>query len=135
MPKDLESTAQNKKIKYFLFDIIYEVEKFFKEEIDKIIAGEKEKKEGELQVLACFSKRKDTQVIGGKVIKGKLVRGNQFKVVRGEEELGIGKITNIQVMKKDMKEVEEGKEAGLSVESGVEIKAGDKIILPLLYIS
>jgi len=129
MPKDLESTVQNKKIKYFLFDIIYEVEKFFKEEIDKIISNEKEKKEGELQVLACFSKRKETQVIGGKVIKGKLVRGNQFKVIREEEELGTGKIINIQVMKKDMKEVEEGKEAGFSVESGVEIKTGDKIIL------
>jgi translation initiation factor IF-2 len=129
VPNDLESTAQNKKIKYFLFDIIYEVEKFFKEEIDKIIANEKEKKEGELQVLACFSKRKDSQVVGGKVIKGKFVRGNQFKIVRGEEELGMGKITNIQVMKKDMKEVEEGKEAGFSVDSGVEIKTGDKLVL------
>jgi translation initiation factor IF-2 len=129
MPKDLESTVQNKKIKYFLFDIIYEVEKFFKEEIDKIIINEKEKKEGEFQILACFSKRKETQVIGGKVIKGKLVRGNQFKIVRGEEELGTGKIINIQVMKKDMKEVEEGKEAGFSVESSVEIKTGDMLVL------
>ena len=129
MPKDLESTVLNKKIKYFLFDIIYEVEKFFQEEIDKIISGEKEKKEGEFQILACFSQRKNDQVVGGRMIKGKFVRGNQFKVMRGEQELGTGKITNIQVMKKDMKEVEEGKEAGFNIDCGVEIKVGDILVL------
>ncbi|HNW96643.1 MAG TPA: translation initiation factor IF-2 [Candidatus Paceibacterota bacterium] len=129
MPKDLESTVLNKKIKYFLFDVIYEVEKFFQEEIDKIISNEKEKKEGEFQILACFSQRKNDQVVGGRMIKGKFVRGNQFKVIRGEQELGTGKITNIQVMKKDMKEVEEGKEAGFNIDCGVEIKTGDKLVL------
>lgn len=127
--RDLESIAKNNDVKIFLFDIVYEFEKFFKQEVANIVGLVNKKPEGECQILACFSKGKKERTVGGKVVKGKLVRGNQIQIMRGEEVLGVCKILNIQCQKKDVREVIEGKEAGFVLETNIDIKAGDIITL------
>lgn len=125
--KDLEIMAQNNNIHIFSFDVIYDVEKFLKEEVKKLIDAQFLPPEGECSVLATFSQRKTQQLIGGKITKGKLTKGQQVKIFRAEAEMGLGKIINIQSQKKDVREVAEGKEAGIMIDSSVEIKVGDKL--------
>ncbi len=126
-PKDLEVLARANNINIFLFDVIYDMEKFLKEEVKKLVAAQSAPAEGECLVLVTFSQRKSQQLVGGKITKGKLTKGQQVKIWRGEAELGSGKILNIQMQKKDVREATEGKETGLMIDSGTEIKVGDRI--------
>jgi len=129
IPKDLEVLAKNNCLKVFLFDVIYDVEKFFKQEMENVLAKLNQKQEGECLILATFSRRKDKQLIGGRITKGKLVKGQEVKVLRNEEELGTGKILNLQTQRKDVREAEEGKEAGIMIECPTEIKIDDKLVV------
>lgn len=83
---------------------------------------------GELEVLALFSKKGNKQIIGGRVAQGTLKNRVQAEIIRKESVLGRGKILNLQVQKQDVNEVEEGKECGLMIESGVTIQVGDHLV-------
>jgi len=128
IPKDLEILAKNIGVRIFLFDVIYDLEKFFKEEAEKLISEKDLEEFGECLILACFSQRKTQQVIGGKITKGKLKKGDQVKILRNEEELGKGKILNLQSQKKDVREVKENEEAGILIDAEVAIGVGDKLV-------
>lgn len=128
IPKDLQTIIQAKNIRVYTFDIIYEMEKFLKEEIETMFKPQEPPIKGEVEILALFSKKRSEQVIGGKVINGRIVKGAQVKIMRGEEIVGRGKILNLQCNKIDSKEVLEGKECGILIDSDVEIAVGDKLI-------
>lgn len=128
VPKDLQTIIQAKNLRVYLFDVIYEMEKFLKEEIETMFKPQEPPIKGKLEILACFSKKRTEQVVGGKVIEGRIVKGAQVKVQRGEEIIGRGKILNVQCNKLDVKEVLEGKECGILIDSDVEIIVGDQLI-------
>ena len=128
VPKDLATIIQAKNIRVFLFDIIYEMEKFLKEETEKLFKPAEPPIKGEVEILACFSKKRSEQVIGGRVMSGYIVKGAQVKIKRGEEIIGRGKVLNLQCNKIDTKEVLESKECGILIDSDTEIIAGDKLI-------
>ncbi|MCX8015731.1 MAG: translation initiation factor IF-2 [Patescibacteria group bacterium] len=128
IPKDLQTIIQAKNLRVYLFDVIYEMEKFLKEEIEAMFKPQEPPIKGKLEILACFSKKRTEQVVGGKVIEGRIVKGAQVKIQRGEEIIGRGKILNVQCNKLDVKEVLEGKECGILIDSDVEIIVGDQLI-------
>ncbi|MEK7156872.1 MAG: translation initiation factor IF-2 [Patescibacteria group bacterium] len=82
---------------------------------------------GKAKVLKQFGSRKDERVIGGKVQEGFLERGSSVRVMRRAEELGIGKIKNIQSNKQDVNRIEEGREFGAQITAAFEISAGDTL--------
>jgi len=85
---------------------------------------------GKLRVLALFKKDAKSQIVGGKVTSGKIVRGSAADIVRAQNKIGSGKLGQLQQNKDDMTEVKEGLEAGLRVDFGkeaVDIKEGDII--------
>ena len=128
IPNDLKTIIQAKNIKVFIFDIIYEMEKFLKEETEKLFKPLEAPIKGEVEILACFSKKRSEQLIGGKVVFGYIVKGAQVKIKRGEEIIGRGKVLNLQCNKIDIKEVLEGKECGILIDSDIEILLGDRLI-------
>ena len=82
---------------------------------------------GQLKVLKFVSRMKDKQVIGGRVTKGPLHVKEEVKIMRREEEVGRGIITELQQAKNRVSEIEEGKECGLLVEAKIEIAPGDML--------
>src|SRR3989344_4664375 len=85
---------------------------------------------GKLKVLALFKKDSKSQIVGGKVLSGKVVRGAVVDVVRNSEVIGKSKLGQLQHNKEDMAEVKEGLDAGmrLDVISGqpfAEVSVGD----------
>ena len=82
---------------------------------------------GKAKVLKQFGSRKDERVIGGKVLEGFLERGSSVRVMRRAEELGVGKIKNIQSNKQDVNRIEEGREFGAQITAEFEISAGDTL--------
>lgn len=125
------SLAEKEEIKVQTFDVIYELI----ETIRKSMAGllEPEVKRtllGKLKVLALFKKDAKHQVVGGKVIFGKIIRGVVIDVIRGSEIVSKGRLGQLQRNKEDVSEAKEGLEAGIRFDavSGqpfVEVVVGD----------
>lgn len=117
--------AKNQNVPVFLSEVIYELDKAVEDYLNTRKAPEIA---GRLKVLAVFgAKTADRQIIGGKVLEGKIKVGRKFEIVRNNIVLGDGKIINLQLDREDVQEVEEGKECGLLISAPVIIKTGDEI--------
>ncbi len=124
-PLSVQKTADREGVKIQNYDIIY---KLF-EEMELLLKGliqpvEEEKVTGHLEVRGVFLTKKSEQIIGGKVTDGYLKR-TPFRLVRGGETVGTGRITSLKNIDKDIKEAKEGAECGMRVTSNVPVEMGD----------
>jgi len=125
---DTQATVlrERENIETKVFGIIYELGDYLKELFEaRTPRVSCEEMKGQLKVMKYFSAMKDKQVIGGKVIKGSIHVKDVVKIMRQDEEIDRGVITELQHSKQKVSEVEEGKECGLCVESKTEIAPGD----------
>jgi translation initiation factor IF-2 len=110
------------------FKIIYEIIQYVQEIFTSNIPKEyTEEMLGRAKILALFSKEKDRQVVGGKIQEGMLTSGAEVRIIRRENEIGRGKIRELQSQKKRVDEVGIGFECGMMVDAKIEIVVGDKI--------
>ena len=123
--------AEREGVKIATFDIIYELIEYVREQMVDLLGPVVTKTAlGKLKVLATFKKDPKFQVIGGRVLSGKAVRGGFADVMRNGSVVCIGKIAQLQHNKEDVSEVKEGLEGGIKLEpvSGLsfgEIQVGD----------
>ena len=75
--------------------------------------------------MKIFGSTKDKQVIGGKVTTGRITLGGTVRIMRRDFDIGTGKIIDLQTNKIKSKEVNEGNDCGLLVESKIDIAGGD----------
>lgn len=120
---DLNETL---KVNVQTFDIIYKLTDWLKELVEeRRPRSESQEVTGAVKILKTFSATKDKQVIGGKVTEGRITLGGIVRIMRRENEIGRGKIVELQAGKIRSKEVLEGNECGMQVESKIEISGGD----------
>lgn len=121
--RDLNETL---KVNVETFDIIYKLTDWL-----KIVVEERKPKvetvevTGSLKILRTFGSTKDRQVVGGRVIQGRIVNGGKVRIMRREFEIGTGKIIELQQNKIKAKEVLEENECGVQVETKTDIATGD----------
>ncbi|MBN2885064.1 translation initiation factor IF-2 [Patescibacteria group bacterium] len=126
MSPAVENVARNQNIEVKSFSIIYDLIKYVKEEMQKMVPIEVTRVDlGKLKVLAIFRTEKQQQIIGGKVISGKPENNVTANVWRGEDFVTTGLITSLQSAKQEVKFVEEGEECGLRFEGEPVILEGD----------
>ena len=120
--------AEKRGIIISFFDIIYKMTEWLEIEMEnrrpKIETIETT---GNAKILKVFSHTKERQIVGGKVIKGRIILEKIVKIMRRDFEIGRGKIINLEKTKTKVKEVEEGIEFGMMIESKIEIVEGDII--------
>jgi len=126
----LDSLALNllrqKKVRVRTFDIIYELIQDVRETMEKTLDVEVTKKNlGEVEILATFSKRKNRQTIGGRIINGFIEKGKVCEILRDQEIVGKGKIINLQQNRKDADKIKKGYECGMLFESDTKVEEGD----------
>lgn len=120
--------AERRNITIQTFDIIYKMTEWLKEELEKRRPKiDTEETIGKAKILKTFSKTKERQVIGGKVLEGKIILGKTVKILRKDFEIGRGKIVNLEKNKVKSSDVTEGSEFGTMIESKTEIAPGDVI--------
>lgn len=108
------------------FDVIYHLTEWLEETLENFRPRETiEETTGKLKVLKVFNGTKTSQVIGGKVLEGKLALGSIVKIWRRENIIGSGKVVELQKNKSKAREVELDDECGLMVETKIEIAGGD----------
>ena len=114
------------KVNIKTFDIIYKLTDW----LEELVEERKPKVEtvevtGSLKVLKTFSSAKDKQVIGGKVTEGRITDNGKIRIKRRDFEIGTGRIIGLQMNKIKAKEILEGTDCGLLVESKIDIATGD----------
>jgi translation initiation factor IF-2 len=119
--------AERMNINIMTFDIIYKMTEWLEVELEnrrpKVTTTEVT---GSAKILKVFSKTKERQVLGGKVITGEIHSG-QVRIMRRDAEIGRGKIINLEKDKTKTSVVEEGREFGMMIESKIEIATNDII--------
>lgn len=114
------------KVNIQTFNIIYKLIDWLKEVMDERRPKiETVEVTGSLKVLKTFGSTKERKVIGGKVINGKISLGSNVRIIRRDFEIGKGKIVELQMNKNKTKEVSEGIDCGILIETKVEISSGD----------
>jgi len=121
--KDLNETL---KVKVEVFNIIYKLIDWLKEIIE-IRRPRLETLEviGSLKILKTFGSTKGKHVVGGKVTVGRITQGSNIRIIRRDFEIGTGKIVELQINKLKAKEILEGSDCGLQVETKIDIAPGD----------
>ncbi|MEK7662506.1 MAG: translation initiation factor IF-2 [Patescibacteria group bacterium] len=123
--KDL---AEREGVTIALFDIIYKLTEWLLEESTRRKPKVKiEETTGKAKIIRCFSKDKDKQVIGGKVTEGIIPLNATVKILRRNFEIGRGKIIELQQQKIKAKEVAEGNEFGMMIDSKMDVAEGDAL--------
>jgi len=118
--------AERESIVIQISDVIYKITEWLKNELGNHLPNiEIENIVGKAQIIKIFSTQKEKQVIGGKIAEGSIHPGETFRIKRRENEIGNGKIKELQHKKANVKEVSQGDEFGALVESKIEIVGGD----------
>lgn len=114
------------KVNIETFNIIYKLTDWLKE----LVENRRPRLEtteviGSVKILKTFGATKDKQIVGGKVTVGKIALGSKVRIMRRDFEIGNGKIVELQTNKIKSKEVLEGSDCGIQVESKIDIAPGD----------
>ncbi len=123
--------AEKEQVSLATFDVIYELIEHIRKEMALLLDAEVRREIlGKVKVLAEFKKDSRAQVIGGRVLSGKLVRGALVDVLRDGKSVMMAKVGQVQQNKQDVPEVSEGLETGMRIDNidqknVVDIKVGD----------
>ncbi len=113
-------------VQYFEYKIIYDLLNKVKAELEKLLLPEIVLTElGNFKVVAIFRTAKGAMVVGGRVESGKLQKDAKIRVRRAGEEIGAGKITQLQSGKQAVNEVPQGNECGLEFTGKLKLEEGD----------
>ncbi len=117
---------EREKMKILKIDVIYELVEKLRKLMEKLEEKEILREDlGELEVLAIFFTEKNRQIVGGRVIEGKIEKGAKIEIFRQGELVGKGKLVNLKRGKNEVDEVEKGKECGILYEGEGKIQEGD----------
>ncbi len=111
-----------------VFDIIYKLSEWLAEEstkrTPKITA---EETAGTAKILRFFSKTKDRQIIGGRVLSGEIHVGHEIKIMRNNTEIKRGTVRGLSKRNKRPIPWRKSLEFGAMIESAIDIAPGDII--------
>ncbi len=120
--------AQKRGITISYFEIIYKMTEWLETQMEeKRPKIETIETTGQAKIIRAFSRTKERQIIGGKVMSGQIKLNSTVRIMRREFEIGRGKIVNLEKSKTKVGEVTEGNEFGMMLESKIEVVAGDII--------
>jgi len=121
-----EKLAREKNITIKSYKIIYDLLNEIKAEAESLITPIIKRVDlGKLKVLAIFKNENKGQIVGGKVLEGKVEANSLIEVVRDKEYITQGKLVKLQAGKQDVNVVDVDQECGLQYEGEPVIQVGD----------
>lgn len=122
--------GEKNKIRIKTFEIIYDLAQGVRILMEKIIKPEIVSQIlGEVKIIAIFKKSKGKQIIGGRIVKGRIERNVKLEIRRDEEKIGEGKLFNLQKNKKNISSAAKGEEVGILYSGEGDIEEGDILIV------
>lgn len=119
--------AESEKVNIKIYNIIYDLLSDIDEVVEAIRTGNLVKILGTSKIAALFTYN-DQTIAGVKVISGRIARGDQVKIMRGDVEITRAKIKSLRHGKDDITVANQGTEAGILLSHKVDLLTGDSII-------
>jgi translation initiation factor IF-2 len=124
----LKQAAEQKKVRIATYEIIYELVQGVRESLSRLLEPEVVRTVvGRLKVLALFHAEKNRQIVGGKVSQGKVGKGSSVEIFRNEQNIGKGRLIQLQRNKKEADEIAKDQECGVLLDSPIRIEKGDSL--------
>lgn len=124
---DILNLARNEKVLLKNYHLIYELI----DEMTEVIKGKnlviEEEILGRTKILASFPYEK-TQVLGIKVLEGRIARGDKVRIKHNETILGESVITSVRQEKTIVSKVEKNEECGILISPFIDFTIGDMLI-------
>jgi translation initiation factor IF-2 len=126
VPPAIQELAREKNVSIKIYNIIYNLINDLKKEMEELAGIELVRVDlGRLKVAGIFRTEPKAQIVGGRVLKGKIEAECLIEVIRNDQVLSQGKLATLQAGKQDVKTVETNQECGLKYEGKPVIRAGD----------
>jgi translation initiation factor IF-2 len=123
-----QSLAQREGVQIRQYSIIYKVVDDVKAAMEGLLAPKRvEKNIGRAEVRQIFKVSKAGTIAGCMVLDGVIKRAGGVRVLREENEIWSGKLSNLKRFKDDVREVKDGFDCGMALEGFNDIKVGDII--------
>lgn len=120
--------AEQENVEIKLYNVIYDCVDNIKKAITGMLAPKLvEKTLGRAEVRDIFNIPKIGAVAGSYVIDGKMVRGSNVRLIRGDQVIYEGKMSSLKRFKDDVKEVASGFECGIKIDNYNDIEPDDII--------
>jgi len=121
-----EKLAREKNVEVRSYKIIYELINDLKAEVDSLIESKMVRVDlGRMKVLAIFRTEKSSQIVGGRVIDGKVETNSLIEVMRDKQIMAEGRLAKLQIAKQDVSTVDVNQECGISFEGKPIIQVDD----------
>jgi len=121
-----QKLAREKKVEVKSYKIIYELINDLKAEVDSLIESKMVRLDlGRMKVLAIFRTEKSSQIVGGRIIDGKVEANSLIEVMRDKQIMAEGRLAKLQIAKQDVSMVDVNQECGINFEGKPIIKEGD----------
>ncbi len=124
---DIIKFAQNEKILLKNYTIIYELLDELKDAKEGKVLSGMEQVYGGAQILASFPFDK-TQVLGIKVLEGRIAKGDKIRLVRDDIVIGETSVVSLRKGKEIASKAEKNEEAGIIISPFLDFSVGDVII-------
>jgi len=120
--------AKKEKVDIRRYGIIYDVIEDVRSAMEGLLAPElREEIVGNAEVRKIFRVPKIGTIAGCFVNSGRMIRGDNIRIIRDGIETYTGKIAGLKRFKDDVKEVASGFECGMKIENFDDLKEGDVI--------
>lgn len=123
----VENLIKREKVTVVQSPIIYELLEWVEAQILANTKHEiKEISLGKAEILALFKSDKvNQQIVGGRVLEGKIVSNKMLKIIRQDKVVGKAEIVELQRNRVKVSEVQIAQEFGVSLISKVKVQKGD----------
>jgi len=118
--------ARDKNVEVKSYKIIYELINDLKTEVESLIQSKMVRADlGRMKVLAIFRTEKSSQIVGGKVLDGKVEANALIEVMRDKQIMAEGWLAKLQIAKQDVSTVDVNQECGINFEGKPIIQVDD----------
>ena len=118
--------AQKEGVKIINFEVIYDLIEGVRKSMEKSLEMEVIRTDlGKIKVLVNFWSEKNRQIVGGKIIEGRVEKGTLIEVSREEKIIDQGRMISLQKNKKEIEKAVKGEEVGILYEGKKRIEKGD----------
>ncbi|OIO07800.1 translation initiation factor IF-2 [Candidatus Falkowbacteria bacterium CG_4_9_14_3_um_filter_36_9] len=126
IPTQVKELAREKNIDIKVYNIIYDLINDIKAKMQKLLGVEIVRVNlGRLKVAAVFRTEKNSQIVGGKLIDGKVLKNSFIEVSRQNEIIATGTMTKLQSGKEEINEGGAGQDYGIKFAGKPVIAVGD----------
>lgn len=123
-----QSYCEREKVDMRFYGIIYEAVEDVRKAMEGLLEPiEQEVIEAKVEVRKLFKSKKAGTIAGCMVLKGKISRNNQARLIRDNVVLHEGKLAALRRFQDDVKDVQQGYECGISFAKYNDIREGDLI--------